>query len=163
MTQVSTTSVEEPVILERRGVLGIMVLNRPRALNALTTTMVEIMTEALTAWASDPGIETVAVLGAGDRGLCAGGDVSVFYEDAMNGTAHSETFWRKEYGLNALIASYPKPYVALMDGITLGGGRGLGSWFAPGGDRAHPAGDARGGHRLPTRRGRDLAAIQRPR
>jgi len=124
MAQVAR-SVEPPVILQRRGVLGVLMLNRPRALNALTTAMVEIMADALVAWAADPAIETVVVLGAGERGLCAGGDVSVFYEDAVSGTSRSETFWRKEYRLNALIASYPKPYVALMDGIVLGGGVGV--------------------------------------
>lgn len=139
MTQVSTRSAEEPVILQRRGVLGVMVLNRPRALNALTTAMVKVMTEALTTWAADPSVETVVVLGAGDRGLCAGGDVSAFYQDAVNGTAHSETFWREEYRLNSLISSYPKPYVALMDGITLGGGVGV---------------SAHGSHRVVTERTR---------
>lgn len=113
------------VLLERRGALGVMRLNRPRALNALTTEMVMTMTQGLDEWANDPAVETVAVVGAGERGLCAGGDVSVFYDDAVNGGSESLAFWRHEYRLNALIASYPKPYVAIMDGLVLGGGVGI--------------------------------------
>ena len=102
-----------------------MTLNRPGAINALTIDMVHIVTAALEEWRDDPTIEGVAITGAGERGLCAGGDIVAFHDDAVNGTDHSVRFWRDEYRLNALVADYPKPYLALMDGIVLGGGIGV--------------------------------------
>ncbi|MEW1632754.1 enoyl-CoA hydratase/isomerase family protein [Streptomyces sp. NPDC093801] len=100
-------------------------LNRPKALNALSHPMVLRIEEALTAWADDPAIELVVIDGSGDRGLCAGGDIRAIHEDARTGGTASAAFWRDEYRLNALIARYPKPYVALMDGIVMGGGVGI--------------------------------------
>ncbi|MEV0373284.1 enoyl-CoA hydratase/isomerase family protein [Streptomyces sp. NPDC050636] len=116
---------DEPVLLATAGRTARITLNRPRALNALTHAMVARIDEALTAWEHDPGIETVVITGAGERGLCAGGDIRSIYEDARSGGTASPGFWRDEYRLNARIARYPKPYVAVMDGIVMGGGVGI--------------------------------------
>lgn len=116
---------EPTVLVERRGRAGVLTLNRPRALNALTHEMVGLLDAALRAWADDPAVEVVVLRGAGERGLCAGGDIVAIHRDATTGGTGSEDFWRDEYHLNALIARYPKPYVALMDGIVLGGGVGV--------------------------------------
>ncbi|MFB7056222.1 enoyl-CoA hydratase/isomerase family protein [Streptomyces vinaceus] len=118
-------SEEEEVIVTTEGRTGRLVLNRPKALNALNHSMVLRIEEALTAWRDDSAVETVVISGAGERGLCAGGDIRAIYEDARTGGAASADFWRDEYRLNALIARYPKPYVALMDGIVMGGGVGI--------------------------------------
>ncbi|MCC3269225.1 enoyl-CoA hydratase/isomerase family protein [Arthrobacter gengyunqii] len=121
-----TPEAREPeVLLERRGHLGHIILNRPKAINALTATMVSLISDALDAWEHDDGVATVLLSGAGERGLCAGGDIVALYHDAGNGGAESAGFWAEEYELNARISSYPKPYVALMDGIVLGGGVGV--------------------------------------
>jgi enoyl-CoA hydratase len=114
-----------PVLVERRGRLGVLTLNRPRAINALNHEMVRLLQRTLDAWADDPDIATVVLTGAGERGLCAGGDIVTIYRDADTGGRGSEDFWRDEYRLNATIASYPKPYVAVMDGLVLGGGVGV--------------------------------------
>ncbi len=116
---------DEEVQVSQTGSLGRIVLNRPRALNALTRRMVNLMAVALDRWARDDSIEKVLLTGAGDRGLCAGGDIVGMYHDALAGGDGSRTFWRDEYRLNAAIARFPKPYVALMDGIVLGGGIGV--------------------------------------
>ena len=114
------------VLFSVRGRLGHIVLNRPRVINALTHSMVVAIAAQLEEWADDPAIERVLLTGAGERGLCAGGDIAYLYRDATagDGTA-AEAFWRDEYTLDALIARYPKPFVAIMDGVTLGGGVGL--------------------------------------
>ncbi|MFD0045063.1 enoyl-CoA hydratase/isomerase family protein [Pseudarthrobacter scleromae] len=113
------------VLFERRGRLGVITLNRPRAVNALTAGMVGQLLEQLTAWADDDGVATVLVQGAGDRGLCAGGDIVAIYRDMLEGGERTAHFWATEYRVNSLIARYPKPYVALMDGLVLGGGVGI--------------------------------------
>jgi enoyl-CoA hydratase len=113
------------VLFERRGHLGVMTLNRPRAVNALNAGMVAAMLEQLTAWADDDGVATVLVHGAGERGLCAGGDIVAIYRDMPAGGTRTAAFWQDEYRLNSLIAGYPKPYVAFMDGLVLGGGVGI--------------------------------------
>ncbi|MEO6309346.1 MAG: enoyl-CoA hydratase/isomerase family protein [Leifsonia sp.] len=106
--------------------IGHLTLNRPEALNALTHSMVRQLTEALTAWRDSSEVSLVVLDGAGDRGLCAGGDVRVLYDNAVSGdTAASMAFLRDEYRLNAMIAEYGKPFVAIMDGVTMGGGIGL--------------------------------------
>ncbi|MFI6006143.1 enoyl-CoA hydratase/isomerase family protein [Streptomyces sp. NPDC051366] len=115
----------EEVLVRTEGRAGRLTLNRPKALNALSHPMVLRIEEALTAWWEDPAVETVVISGAGERGLCAGGDIRAIYEDARSGGSASADFWRDEYRLNALIARYPKPYVALMDGIVMGGGVGI--------------------------------------
>lgn len=113
------------VLFERRGRLGVVTLNRPKAVNALNAGMVEAMLEQLTAWAGDDAVATVLVHGAGDRGLCAGGDIVAIYRDMLAGGSATAGFWAAEYRLNLLIAEYPKPYVAFMDGLVLGGGVGI--------------------------------------
>lgn len=136
---VAEKGAEAPVLVERRGRLGLLTLNRPRAMNALNHEMVLVITTTLRDWLADPQVEAVLVRGAGDRGLCAGGDIVSIHRDAVTGGRGTETFWFDEYHLNALIASYPKPYIALMDGIVLGGGVGV---------------SAHGSHRVVTERTR---------
>ncbi|HSO14384.1 MAG TPA: enoyl-CoA hydratase/isomerase family protein [Arthrobacter sp.] len=113
------------VLFERRGRLGVVTLNRPRAVNALTAGMASAMLEQLTLWADDDAVAAVLVRGAGDRGLCAGGDIVAIYRDMLDGGDATADFWAEEYRLNLLISEYPKPYVALMDGLVLGGGVGI--------------------------------------
>ncbi|MFF8812754.1 enoyl-CoA hydratase/isomerase family protein [Streptomyces pactum] len=117
---------EAPVLVGTDGHAGRLVLNRPRALNALTHTMVRDIATALDAWEADDSVAAVVVTGAGDRGLCAGGDIRAIHDDVRAGGGRaSADFWRDEYRLNARIARYPKPYVAFMDGIVMGGGVGV--------------------------------------
>jgi enoyl-CoA hydratase len=113
------------VLFEKRGHLGVITLNRPQAVNALTSGMVHAMLEQLTEWADDDAVKTVLVHGAGDRGLCAGGDIVAIYDDMLRHGDQTADFWAAEYRLNSLIARYPKPYVAFMDGLVLGGGVGI--------------------------------------
>jgi enoyl-CoA hydratase len=87
--------------------------------------MVAAILEQLTAWADDDGVATVLVHGAGERGLCAGGDIVAIYQDMLAGGTQTAAFWQDEYRLNSVIARYPKPYVAFMDGLVLGGGVGI--------------------------------------
>ncbi|MBB5575005.1 MULTISPECIES: enoyl-CoA hydratase/isomerase family protein [Rhizobium] len=119
-------SIDE-VIIERRGSAGLIRLNRPQALNSLTLPMIRAIASALDDFAADPSIACVIVRGEGDRAFCAGGDIRLLHESGKRGSADAETFWREEFRLNHAIARYPKPYVALMDGITMGGGVGLSS------------------------------------
>ncbi|MCX4529407.1 MULTISPECIES: enoyl-CoA hydratase/isomerase family protein [unclassified Streptomyces] len=116
---------EEEVLIRTEGHLGVLTLNRPKALNALSHPMVLRVEEALRRWRDDPAVAAVVISGAGERGLCAGGDIRAIHADARDGGTASADFWRDEYRLNALIARYPKPYVALMDGIVMGGGVGI--------------------------------------
>lgn len=113
------------VLFERRGRLGVCTLNRPKAVNALTAGMVGMLLQQLTLWAQDDDVSAVLVQGAGERGLCAGGDIVAIYQDMLHGGSATADFWQTEYRVNALIARYPKPYVALMDGLVLGGGVGI--------------------------------------
>ena len=141
----SETSQEDSVLFEVRGHLGLITLNRPKAVNALTHEMVNLMWAQLVRWADDAAISAVAIRGAGERGLCAGGDVVAIYRDITRPDRAPETpfdtmgFWRDEYRLNLLISRYSKPYVALMDGLVLGGGIGV---------------SAHGSHRVVTERTR---------
>lgn len=107
------------------GNLGIITLNRPKALNALTFAMCEEITRLLVAWENDPNIGAVVVDGAGDRAFCAGGDVILLHDSGKAGDKRAENFWRIEYALNDLIHRYKKPYIAMIDGIVMGGGVGL--------------------------------------
>ncbi|MFD3512853.1 enoyl-CoA hydratase/isomerase family protein [Streptomyces sp. NPDC058657] len=117
---------DDPVLVRTEGRAGHLVLNRPRALNSLTHPMVRTLDATLAAWECDPSVATVVISGAGGRGLCAGGDIRAIHDDARDGDGRAtEAFWRDEYRLNARIAGYPKPYVALMDGIVMGGGVGV--------------------------------------
>lgn len=105
--------------------VGFLTLNRPKAINSLTHAMVTAMDAALADWADDEAVRAVVVAGAGERGLCAGGDVVAIYHSAKAGGAEARRFWFDEYRLNARIGRFPKPYVALMDGIVMGGGVGV--------------------------------------
>jgi enoyl-CoA hydratase len=115
----------DAVLLRTEGRAAYITLNRPRALNALTHAMVRDVAAALDRWEDDPAVRTVVISGAGERGLCAGGDIRAIHADAVAGGRKTLDFWRDEYRLNARIARYPKPYVALMDGIVMGGGVGV--------------------------------------
>lgn len=119
------TSATDEVLIRREGRAGRITMNRPQALNALTYGMIERIRDALVAWQHDSSVELVLLDGAGDRALCAGGDVRSLYDSRTQGSGFARTFWRDEYRLNALISRYPKPYVALQDGIVMGGGIGL--------------------------------------
>ncbi|MEU6767348.1 enoyl-CoA hydratase/isomerase family protein [Streptomyces sp. NPDC046853] len=117
---------EAPVLQHVEGRAGHITLNRPRAINALNHAMVRLMDEALSAWERADDIRTVVLTGNGTRGLCAGGDIRSIHDDIRaGGGAASVAFWRDEYRLNARIARFPKPYVAVMDGIVMGGGVGV--------------------------------------
>ena len=117
----------DDVLIRREGRAGRITMNRPAALNALTYPMVQAIAAALAAWQADPAVELVLLDGVGERALCAGGDVLSLYESRASGSAAARAFWRDEYRLNAAIGRYPKPYVAIMDGIVMGGGIGLSS------------------------------------
>src|SRR5215468_5783625 len=118
---------EEPeILLSRRGAAGIVTLNRPAALNAVTRAMVRTLREALESWRHDGAVSRIIVTAAGGRAFSAGGDLRALYEAGRAGRQEeSIAFWREEYALNAAIKNYPKPYVALIDGIVMGGGVGI--------------------------------------
>ncbi|MBF9233995.1 enoyl-CoA hydratase/isomerase family protein [Microvirga alba] len=114
------------IVCERQGEAGLITLNRPRALNALTLTMVREMRRALDAWATDTAVTRIIVQGAGEKAFCAGGDIRRLHELGLAGEKHEAlTFWREEYQLNIRIKRYPKPYISLIDGIVMGGGVGV--------------------------------------
>jgi enoyl-CoA hydratase len=114
------------VLIRTEGALGRLTLNRPEAINALDEGMIATLTEALNAWRDDTDVQIVLIDGAGDRGMCAGGDVRALHGQIVAGEAErTAEFFRAEYALNAMIAEYPKPVVAYADGITMGGGIGL--------------------------------------
>ncbi len=117
---------EPQVLLSVADGVGRLTLNRPQVLNALSAGMIETLTATLTAWAQDSEVSLVVLDGAGERGFCAGGDIRDLAEHTQAGQHESaRAFFRAEYRLNALIAEFPKPVVALMDGVTMGGGIGL--------------------------------------
>ena len=118
---------ESPDILfERRGAAGVITLNRPKALNAVTHDMVRALARQLAAWEQDAAVTRVVITAAGERAFSAGGDIRALYELGRAGRQDEMlTFWRDEYPLNAYIKRYPKPYVALIDGIVMGGGVGI--------------------------------------
>lgn len=107
-----------------RGRLGHLRLNRPKQINALSVELIDLLRAQLAGWAVDDSIELVLIDGAGERGLCAGGDIKALYAGILADTGAGD-FFTHEYALNAAIAHYPKPYVALMDGVTMGGGVGV--------------------------------------
>jgi enoyl-CoA hydratase len=123
MTQ--EASPDEEILIGQEGALRRITLNRPKALNAITLNMAIIMTAKLKEWAADPAVGTVLIDGAGDRGFCAGGDIRALYDAAKAGDPLPEQFWAIEYHLNVMIARYPKPVIALADGLVMGGGVGL--------------------------------------
>ncbi|MBI2770732.1 MAG: enoyl-CoA hydratase/isomerase family protein [Burkholderiales bacterium] len=117
------------IVTEVRGSTGFITLNRPRALNALSLPMIRDLTAALLAWRDDAGVERVAIRGQGKEGpfgvFCAGGDIRFFHVVALAGDPALEDFFTEEYTLNHLVHTYPKPFVAFMDGIVMGGGMGI--------------------------------------
>ena len=134
--QHAKTEKKNEIIAERRGSAGLITLNRPKALNALSLGMVRELLATLLAWRDDPAVQLVAIRGSNKigrpgtpealfGGFCAGGDIRYFHQAVMVGDASLEDFFTEEYRLNHLIHTYPKPYVAFMDGIVMGGGMGL--------------------------------------
>src|SRR6202162_6458434 len=117
---------QEPDLIARReGSAGIIRLNRPKPINAVTLEMFRDIENALVAVRDDPAVGLILLEGAGDRGLCAGGDIRALYESSKAKGDLGKILWREEYILHARIAKFPKPYVAFMDGIVMGGGVGL--------------------------------------
>lgn len=116
---------QEDILFSAQHGIGKVLLNRPKALNALTLDMCHALEAQLRAWAEDAEIAAVVVKGAGDKAFCAGGDIRHLSENARAGADYPYRFWSDEYRLNALISHYPKPYLALIDGIVMGGGVGL--------------------------------------
>ncbi len=114
-----------PVLLGIEGGFGRITLNRPGALHALTLQMCQLMIGALQAWRSDPAVKAVLIDHSGPRGFCAGGDIRMLAESGAGDGAEARAFFFTEYRLNHLLFTYPKPVVALMDGVTMGGGVGL--------------------------------------
>ncbi len=125
----SHTAPETHVITEVRGRVGCITLNRPKALNALSLGMIRDITAALLAWRDDTHVLAVVIRGTGKEGpfgaFCAGGDIRFFHQAALSGNPELEDFFTEEYALNHLIHTYPKPYIAFMDGICMGGGMGI--------------------------------------
>ena len=119
-------ALDAEALIERRGSAGVVVLNRPKALNALTLTMVRLIAAALDDWERDSAVTRIVLRGAGERAFCAGGDIRHLYDLGRAGDHASQlTFWREEYQLNERLRSFPKPVVALIDGIVMGGGVGV--------------------------------------
>jgi enoyl-CoA hydratase/carnithine racemase len=127
MTVLTAVAAEDSadLIVRRENAAGVIRLNRPKALNALTLEMTRGIDAALDRFEADPAVSLILLEGSGERGLCAGGDIRGLYESARAGGDLGKIFWREEYILNARIAKFPKPYVAFMDGIVMGGGIGL--------------------------------------
>jgi enoyl-CoA hydratase len=121
----SEPATDPEVLVAVEGKVGCLSLNRPKALGALTTDMVALMTRALLDWRSDPAVEAVLIDHAGDRGFCAGGDIRFLADSAAQGGLGARHFFFTEYQLNHLLFAYPKPVIAIMDGITMGGGVGI--------------------------------------
>ena len=139
-TEVLASELKSDIVVERRGSAGLITLNRPKALNALSLQMVQGITAALLAWRDDPAVLLVAIRGSNKvgrpgtpealfGGFCAGGDIRFFHQAATSSDAADqaalENFFTEEYRLNHLIHTYPKPYIAFMDGVVMGGGMGL--------------------------------------
>jgi enoyl-CoA hydratase/carnithine racemase len=122
---VATPDTEGDLIARREGSCGVIRLNRPKAINAVTLEMFRDIDKALDQFESDPDVAVILLEGAGERGLCAGGDIRALWESSKVGGDLGKILWREEYILNARIAKFAKPYVAFMDGIVMGGGVGL--------------------------------------
>ncbi|XP_044282973.1 3-hydroxyisobutyryl-CoA hydrolase, mitochondrial isoform X2 [Varanus komodoensis] len=113
------------VLLEKRGCAGVITMNRPKALNALNVTMVQQMYLQLKKWEQDPNTSLIIIKGAGDKAFCAGGDIRVIMEAGKRGDRLVHDFFREEYILDNAIGTCQKPFVALIHGITMGGGVGV--------------------------------------
>ncbi|WP_321396603.1 enoyl-CoA hydratase/isomerase family protein [Emcibacter sp.] len=116
---------ESEILFEVKGRLGCVLLNRPKALNALSTDMCARMNKQLDLWATDDNIAAVVVEGAGEKAFCAGGDVRTLAENGPDNSGPAEEFFATEYQMNARIFHFPKPYISFLDGITMGGGVGI--------------------------------------
>jgi enoyl-CoA hydratase len=119
---------EPEVLFNIEGSAGVITLNRPQVLNALTFDMVRQMDAQLIAWAKDPAIKAVMITGAGDKAFCAGGDIKSVAMAVKNGGKERQEmgeFFRAEYTLNNRIFTFPKPYISLINGIVMGGGKGV--------------------------------------
>lgn len=135
-TEMTKIDAAGDVVAERRGHAGLITLNRPKALNALSLPMVRDLLRILRAWQDDPEVRVVAIRGTnkGGRpgtpeglfgGFCAGGDIRFFHQAALAGDAALDDFFTEEYQLNHLVQTYAKPYIAFMDGVVMGGGMGI--------------------------------------
>jgi enoyl-CoA hydratase len=122
---VAAADAEGDLIARKEGSAGIIRLNRPKAINAVTLEMFRDIDKALDRFEADPEVGLILLEGAGERGLCAGGDIRALYESSKVNGDLGNILWREEYILNARIAEFKKPYVAFMDGIVMGGGVGL--------------------------------------
>lgn len=117
---------EQSVITRRDRRAGRILLNRPKALNALDLDMIRTITRILQEWRDDPHVHVVVIEGAGDRAFCAGGDIRALRDNQLSGNRPAvDAFFTEEYALNLMLSAYPKPYVALIDGICMGGGIGV--------------------------------------
>jgi enoyl-CoA hydratase len=126
MSEAAAVSDAEPDLIARReGAAGVIRLNRPKAINAVTLEMFRDVDKALDGFEADPQVAVIQLEGAGERGLCAGGDIRALWESSKVKGDLGKILWREEYILNARIKKFPKPYVAFMDGIVMGGGVGL--------------------------------------
>ena len=125
MMETSVATAQCDLIVGREGSAGIIRLNRPKAINAMTLEMSIGIDAALDLFEADPAVGVIVLEGAGERGVCAGGDIRGLWESSREGGDLGARFWRQEYIMNAGIAKYPKPYVAFMDGLVMGGGVGL--------------------------------------
>jgi enoyl-CoA hydratase/carnithine racemase len=129
VVSMSVSGFKDEVMAEVRGDLGLVTLNRPQALNALSLAMIRDLTALLLHWQHDDAVKAVLVRGAGRPGkvpaFCAGGDIRFFHQAALAGDPRLEDFFTEEYALNHLIHTYSKPYIALMDGVCMGGGMGI--------------------------------------
>ena len=121
----AVAATEGDLIVRREGSAGIIRLNRPKAINAMTLEMSEGIDAALDQFETDPDVAVIVLEGAGERGLCAGGDIRGLYESSRARGDLGKRFWRQEYVMNARIAKFPKPYISFMDGLVMGGGVGL--------------------------------------
>lgn len=124
VTEESDSETEDVLTQIDNGV-GLITLNRPKAINSLNQTMVDVLSALLARWEDDDSVRAVVLSGAGERGLCAGGDVVAVYNSARKDGVEVRKFWRDEYLLNGQIGRFAKPYVSLMDGIVMGGGVGV--------------------------------------
>ena len=116
----------EDIFIRKSGYVGHITLNRPEVLNSLTYSMILSIETALIEWETDEGIALVIIDAKGDRAFCAGGDIQILYENGFNKNfAYGQKFWADEYRLNEKIANYKKPFVAFMQGFTMGGGVGV--------------------------------------
>ncbi len=117
---------EAEILFERRGAVGLVTLNRPRALNALSRAMIEAMQRQLDAWAAETSVTRIVLRGRGERAFCAGGDIREIHALATAGDhAGVDAFWRGEYRLDATVKHFPKPVISLIAGLVMGGGNGI--------------------------------------